>query len=153
MAFAAHDQGYDVFLANLRGNGERLHTEHNVSAKQYWDFSINEHAFLDIPSFIQVIRQVKIKELSNNNTEVIHNLAYNTFCGTSVKIYKHFWQLKKSKNFQAFDYGKQKNLEIYGTPYPLNFLDNYNLSKQSKLEQQQYWKSQSNITYNDNESA
>ncbi|GAM20357.1 hypothetical protein SAMD00019534_035320 [Acytostelium subglobosum LB1] len=249
LAFAAHDQGYDVFLGNLRGNGERLHTEHNISAKQYWDFSVNEHAFKDIPSFIQVIRQVKIKELATQNNDVvsandinisavahsmgaacilmyivfmgilkkshhlsrvillspagvhekapkivdflgplinlwvsifpvyvfkfpsdtirvitakiyhdlmsntptkdlmvylvsrfllggemknhplekIHNLAYNTFSGTSVKTYRHFFQIRKAKKFQAFDYGKQKNMELYGTPYPLNFLDHYDV--------------------------
>ncbi|EGG13630.1 AB-hydrolase associated lipase region containing protein [Cavenderia fasciculata] len=249
LAFAAHDLGYDVFLGNLRGNGERLHTENNISTKQYWDFSINEHAFLDIPSFIQVIRQVKIKELSkfndivspddinisavahsmgaacilmyivmmgilkknhhlsraillspagyhrkapkicdilgplinvwlwfcpmhvfkfpsdtirviiakiyhdvisntptkdlmvylgsrfllggdtkNHPLEKIHNLAYNTFSGTSVKLYKHFWQMRKARKFQAYDYGsKQKNINVYGTPDPLNFLDHYDV--------------------------
>ncbi|EGC28620.1 hypothetical protein DICPUDRAFT_100086 [Dictyostelium purpureum] len=300
LAFAAYDQGYDVFLGNLRGNGDRLHQNSKISSKDYWDFSMNEHAFLDIPAFIQNIRKIKIKELyssnngnggisgsgSNINTKVnltsisddkastssttnststsstgsqskdnsstndgqnsdginisaiahsmgagvllmyivrsrmlnkshylskaillspagyhkvapkivdilapliniwlylyplhvfrfpnqtikvlvakiyhdvmsnlpakdllvylvsryllggdmrnhplttVHNIAYNTFNGTSVGIYRHFWQIRRSKKFEAFDYGPKKNLELYGTVEPLNILSHYNL--------------------------
>ncbi|KAF2073330.1 hypothetical protein CYY_005348 [Polysphondylium violaceum] len=287
LAFAAHDQGYDVFLANLRGNGERLHINQNISTKEYWSFSMNEHAFLDIPAFIQNIRKIKFKELcpnfnlsksssgskvnlnnsssstntptttttttttttsstNNNNNEkidlnivsiahsmgaavllmyivrnrmlkkphylsksillspagyhkvapklvdilapliniwlflypihvfrfpseslkiliakiyhdvmsnsptkdllvylvsryllggdiknhpltTIHNLAYNTFNGTSVKTYRHFWQIRKSRKFESFDYGPKKNMEMYGSKEPIDFLDHYDL--------------------------
>ncbi|KAN0027317.1 hypothetical protein ACTFIU_010007 [Dictyostelium citrinum] len=289
LAFAAYDQGYDVFLGNLRGNGDRLHQNSKISSKEYWNFSMNEHAFLDIPTFIQNIRKIKSKELfglnnintkinllnpisyasssnvnndnnnhndsnnndnNNNNNEehhpvdninisaiahsmgaavllmyivrcrmlnkphyiskaivlspagyhkkapkivdilapliniwlylypihvfrfpnesikviiakiyhdamsnlptknllvylvsryllggdtrnhpltTIHNLAYNTFNGTSVLIYRHFWQIRRSKKFEAFDYGPKKNLELYGSNEPLNFLNHYNL--------------------------
>ncbi|KAM9986075.1 hypothetical protein ACTFIZ_004332 [Dictyostelium cf. discoideum] len=302
LAFAAYDQGYDVFLGNLRGNGDRLHQNSKISSKEYWNFSMSEHAFLDIPTFIQNIRKIKSKELfglNNINTKVnllnpnnfsttssssssvnnnkeqhqqqqqqqqqqqhhhhhyhhhyhhhhhpvdninicaiahsmgaavllmyivrcrmlnkphyiskaivlspagyhkkapkivdilapliniwlylypihvfrfpnesikviiakiyhdamsnlptknllvylvsryllggdtrnhplttIHNLAYNTFNGTSVLIYRHFWQIRRSKKFEAYDYGPKKNLEFYGTNEPLNFLDHYNL--------------------------
>lgn len=291
LAFAAYDQGYDVFLANLRGNGERLHINENISTKDYWSFSMNEHAFLDIPAFIQNIRKIKFKELlpnfnlsksssssniksntttsnttSNTTTNsnggssnipssstsanidnekidlnivsmahsmgaavllmyivrsrmlkkphylsksillspagyhkvapklvdilapliniwlflypihvfrfpseslkiliakiyhdvmgnsptkdllvylvsryllggdiknhpltTIHNLAYNTFNGTSVKTYRHFWQIRKSRKFESFDYGPKKNLEMYGSKEPIDFLDHYDL--------------------------
>ncbi|KAK5575150.1 hypothetical protein RB653_010406 [Dictyostelium firmibasis] len=296
LAFAAYDQGYDVFLGNLRGNGDRLHQNSKISSKEYWNFSMNEHAFLDIPTFIQNIRKIKSKELfglnnintkvnllnpinssssstpnnttttstnnstsnvnnSNNNNDddssnkehpvdsinisaiahsmgaavllmyivrcrmlnkphyiskaivlspagyhkkapkivdilapliniwlylypihvfrfpnesikviiakiyhdamsnlptknllvylvsryllggdtrnhpltTIHNLAYNTFNGTSVLIYRHFWQIRRSRKFETFDYGPKKNLELYGTSEPLNILNHYNL--------------------------
>lgn len=71
----------------------------------------------------------------------VHNLAYNTFTGTSVNIYRHFWQLylsfasfscqflrsKRYKvgKFQGFDYGTARNLEVYGQPQPINFMDHY----------------------------
>ncbi|KYQ92457.1 AB-hydrolase associated lipase region containing protein [Tieghemostelium lacteum] len=243
IAFAAHDQGYDVFLTNLRGNGQRLHKKANISSKDYWNFSMNEHAFLDTPAFIQKIRSLKSTELpfydidqlniiaiahsmgagillmyivkcgllgvshhlkkailmspagyhkaapkicdlfapllniwlflfpmyvfkfpsetlriviakiyhdviSNAPTKElltylasryllggdivdhpltkIHNLTYNTFNGTSVKLYKHFWQLRKSCKFQTFDYGSaKKNMDAYGTKDPIDILDNY----------------------------
>jgi pimeloyl-ACP methyl ester carboxylesterase len=59
LAFYAHDQGYDVFLGNFRGNGDRLHVRRDIRPEEYWDFSINEHAFLDIPAFIESINNTK----------------------------------------------------------------------------------------------
>lgn len=45
--------------------------------------------------------------------------------GTSIKTLIHFVQLQKSQKFQAFDYGKQQNVKIYGTPEPISYLDHY----------------------------
>ena len=39
----------------------------------------------------------------------------------------HIYQCYKAGGFQAFDYGKKKNREIYGTDKPLNYLDHYHL--------------------------
>lgn len=57
----------------------------------------------------------------------VHNLAYNTFTGTSVRTYRHFWQLYKSGKFQAYNYGEARNREVYGSPFPTDFLENYDL--------------------------
>ncbi|KAJ1437938.1 AB-hydrolase lipase domain [Sesbania bispinosa] len=62
-AFAAYDQGYDVFLGNFRGLVSRGHTNKNISSLEYWHYSINEHGTEDIPAMIEKIHQVKTAEL------------------------------------------------------------------------------------------
>jgi lysosomal acid lipase/cholesteryl ester hydrolase len=41
--------------------------------------------------------------------------------GTSTKTVLHYVQLVKSGNFQKYDYGKTKNLEIYGEKEPPHY--------------------------------
>ncbi|XP_028060122.1 uncharacterized protein LOC114263723 isoform X1 [Camellia sinensis] len=65
-AFAAFDQGYDVFLGNFRGLVSREHVEKNISSRQYWRYSINEHGTEDIPAMLEKIHEVKISELKSN---------------------------------------------------------------------------------------
>ncbi|XP_057519963.1 uncharacterized protein LOC130800451 [Amaranthus tricolor] len=62
-AFAAFDQGYDVFLGNFRGLVSREHVDRNISSRQYWRYSINEHGTKDIPAMIEKIHKVKTSEL------------------------------------------------------------------------------------------
>ncbi|XVF53942.1 hypothetical protein PTKIN_Ptkin05aG0140900 [Pterospermum kingtungense] len=62
-AFAAFDQGYDVFLGNLRGLVSREHVDKKISSRQYWRYSINEHGTKDIPAMIEKIHEVKTAEL------------------------------------------------------------------------------------------
>ncbi|XVE64077.1 hypothetical protein DITRI_Ditri07aG0072300 [Diplodiscus trichospermus] len=62
-AFAAFDQGYDVFLGNFRGLVSREHVDKNISSQQYWRYSINEHGTKDILAMIEKIDEVKIAEL------------------------------------------------------------------------------------------
>ncbi|CAO2818380.1 unnamed protein product [Amaranthus hypochondriacus] len=62
-AFAAFDQGYDVFLGNFRGLVSREHVDKNISSRQYWRYSINEHGTKDIPAMIEKIHEVKTSEL------------------------------------------------------------------------------------------
>ncbi|KAJ0834134.1 putative triacylglycerol lipase [Helianthus annuus] len=71
-AFAAFDQGYDVFLGNFRGLVSREHVNKNISSREYWRYSINEHGIEDIPAMIEKIHQVKtseLKSLSEPDTE------------------------------------------------------------------------------------
>ncbi|XP_054786693.1 uncharacterized protein LOC129292965 isoform X1 [Prosopis cineraria] len=63
-AFAAYDQGYDVFLGNLRGLVSREHVNKNISSRQYWKYSINELGIEDIPAMIEKIHEVKTAELN-----------------------------------------------------------------------------------------
>ncbi|KAJ0985787.1 hypothetical protein J5N97_004143 [Dioscorea zingiberensis] len=63
-AFAAFDQGYDVFLGNLRGLVSREHVDKNISSRKYWKYSINEHGTQDVPAMIEKIHQIKTAELS-----------------------------------------------------------------------------------------
>ncbi|XP_011009994.1 PREDICTED: lipase 3-like isoform X2 [Populus euphratica] len=62
-AFAAYDQGYDVFLGNFRGLVSREHIEKKISSQKYWRYSINEHGTEDIPAMIEKIHEVKSAEL------------------------------------------------------------------------------------------
>ncbi|XVF50640.1 hypothetical protein PTKIN_Ptkin04bG0118300 [Pterospermum kingtungense] len=62
-AFAAFDQGYDVFLGNYRGLVSREHVDKNISSQQYWQFSVNELGTKDIPALIEKIHEVKTAEL------------------------------------------------------------------------------------------
>lgn len=55
----------------------------------------------------------------------MRNITYNIFSGTSTGVYRHFWQIWRSQRFEAFDYGVEKNKEVYGTPYPTNILENF----------------------------
>ncbi|GMJ14913.1 hypothetical protein like AT1G73920 [Hibiscus trionum] len=62
-AFAAYDQGYDVFLGNLRGLVSREHVDKNISSRKYWWYTINEHGTEDIPAMIEKIHEIKTAEL------------------------------------------------------------------------------------------
>ncbi|KAK4350006.1 hypothetical protein RND71_029319 [Anisodus tanguticus] len=69
-AFAAYDQGYDVFLGNFRGLVSREHVDKNISSRQYWKYSINEHGTRDIPAMIEKIHKTKVTELKNSQKAV-----------------------------------------------------------------------------------
>ncbi|CAN4086732.1 unnamed protein product [Withania somnifera] len=69
-AFAAYDQGYDVFLGNFRGLVSRGHVDKNISSRQYWKYSINEHGTQDIPAMIEKIHKTKVAELENSQRDV-----------------------------------------------------------------------------------
>ncbi|KAJ1393887.1 AB-hydrolase lipase domain [Sesbania bispinosa] len=69
-AFAAYDQGYDVFLGNFRGLVSREHANKNISSRQYWRYSINEHGTEDIPAMIEKIHQVKTAELKLSKPDI-----------------------------------------------------------------------------------
>eukprot|EP00250_Pteridium_aquilinum_P017266 c23537_g2_i1 orf=690-2930(-) len=66
-AFAAHDQGYDVFLGNFRGLASQEHVDKNISSQRYWQYSINEHGTQDIPAMINKIDEIKMEELNQLN--------------------------------------------------------------------------------------
>lgn len=66
-AFAAYDQGYDVFLGNFRGLISREHANKNISSREYWRYSINEHGTQDIPAMVEKIHEIKVSELETCN--------------------------------------------------------------------------------------
>ncbi|CAA7402028.1 unnamed protein product [Spirodela intermedia] len=63
-AFAAFDQGYDVFLGNFRGLVSREHINKNISSHKYWKYSVNEHGVQDVPAIIEEIHRIKVSELT-----------------------------------------------------------------------------------------
>jgi pimeloyl-ACP methyl ester carboxylesterase len=56
LAFILHDEGYDVWLGNVRGNTySNEHKEYKLSDSRYWDFTFHEMAQYDIPAMIDYI--------------------------------------------------------------------------------------------------
>ncbi|KAJ6796660.1 uncharacterized protein M6B38_201985 [Iris pallida] len=64
-AFAAFDQGYDVYLGNLRGLASREHIDKKISSRKYWRYSINELGTQDVPAIIDKIHEIKTSELKS----------------------------------------------------------------------------------------
>lgn len=92
LAFRAYDMNFDVWMGNLRGaNGdERSHVNKNISSKEFWNFSINEHAFNDLPAFIQKIVQVKKEENCANGISinaVAHSVSLSSVINDFFRIY------------------------------------------------------------------
>ncbi|KAE9588210.1 hypothetical protein Lal_00003296 [Lupinus albus] len=69
-AFAAYDQGYDVFLGNFRGLVSREHVNKNIPLREYWRYSINEHGIEDIPAMVDTIHEVKTAELRLSKPDI-----------------------------------------------------------------------------------
>lgn len=56
LPFLLHDLGYDVWMGNNRGNKySTAHLYHPPKSAKFWDFSIDEFAFFDIPNSIEFI--------------------------------------------------------------------------------------------------
>jgi alpha-beta hydrolase superfamily lysophospholipase len=65
LAFRAFDSGYDIWVGSLRGCGSSMsHSNKDLPYHEYWNFTVNEHAFEDLPAFVRKIREVKDAELS-----------------------------------------------------------------------------------------
>ena len=69
LAFAAFDQGNDVFLGNFRGLVSREHVDKKISSREYWRYSINEHGIGDIPAMMEMIHQIKTSELKGSKPD------------------------------------------------------------------------------------
>jgi len=63
LAFRAFDKGYDVFMGNFRGTSSLKHVQANISAKDYWDYTLDDHGNYDITAFIRFIRHMKFEEM------------------------------------------------------------------------------------------
>ncbi|CAH0398098.1 unnamed protein product [Chilo suppressalis] len=60
LAYALADAGYDVWMANIRGNKySREHIRYKENTKEYWNFSWHEVAVFDVPAVIDYIHKVK----------------------------------------------------------------------------------------------
>lgn len=56
LPFVLHDLGYEVWMGNNRGNKySTAHLYYPPKSSKFWDFSIDEFAFFDIPNSIQFV--------------------------------------------------------------------------------------------------
>lgn len=59
LPFVLHDLGYDVWMGNNRGNKySTAHLNKPPKSNKFWDFSIDEFAFFDIPNSIEFILDI-----------------------------------------------------------------------------------------------
>ncbi|EDO14743.1 hypothetical protein Kpol_297p4 [Vanderwaltozyma polyspora DSM 70294] len=65
LPFVLHDMGYDVWMGNNRGNKySTAHLYKLPRSPKFWDFSIDEFAFFDIPNSIKfVLEHCKVNQL------------------------------------------------------------------------------------------
>ncbi|CAI2369947.1 unnamed protein product [Moneuplotes crassus] len=80
-------------------------------------------AFSRICKGFPIVCKLAIQLVANENKELDEEKRLATFMGhypsgCSLKSLHHFSQILNSKRFQNFDYGKEKNLEIYGDEIP-----------------------------------
>ncbi|XP_062520480.1 gastric triacylglycerol lipase-like [Corticium candelabrum] len=67
LAFLLADEGYDVWLGNVRGNTySRNHTKLSPSQSAFWSWSWDEMALLDLPAMINYVIEV------TNQTEIFY---------------------------------------------------------------------------------
>lgn len=65
LPFVLHDLGFDVWMGNNRGNKySSTHLYRQPKSREFWDFSIDEFAFFDIPNSIQfVLNHIQMQQL------------------------------------------------------------------------------------------
>ena len=60
MGFKLADAGFDVWLANNRGNDfSRSHEYLDVDSEQFWEFDFEDMGLYDIPAFVNKIHEVR----------------------------------------------------------------------------------------------
>jgi len=64
LGYMLADAGYDVWIGNMRGNVySRAHTKYNPNKdEEFWDFSFDEMANIDLPSMVYYILNVTKQE-------------------------------------------------------------------------------------------
>ncbi|KAI3435938.1 hypothetical protein D9Q98_001996 [Chlorella vulgaris] len=62
-AFAAWDQGHDVWLGNARSNPPRMHADPALRGSRYWHYTLGELGTQDIAAQVEHIHAVKMREL------------------------------------------------------------------------------------------
>ncbi|XP_058056011.1 lipase 3-like [Anopheles bellator] len=65
LAYLLADQGYDVWLADMRGNRySQKHVRLATNSSDYWDFSWHEMGYYDLPAIIEyVLRKTGARQL------------------------------------------------------------------------------------------
>jgi len=76
VGFNLIDQGYDVWVMNVRGNYEsRLHETLTIADSAFWDFTFEDMAYKDIPATIDFV-------LKSTNKPKLHYTGHSQ--GTQI---------------------------------------------------------------------
>ncbi|OWR49465.1 lysosomal acid lipase [Danaus plexippus plexippus] len=58
LAYLLADEGYDVWLGNLRGDIYTSHTNYTRNNPKFWEYSFHEHGIYDLPASIDKVLEV-----------------------------------------------------------------------------------------------
>lgn len=87
---------------------------------------LNNHPALRALMAVAVSKLLLGGPVEDSPFQYVHNLLYQSYNGTSVKVADHLMQMKRSGKFMAYDYGSaQLNRQHYGQDTPWNFLEHY----------------------------
>ena len=76
----------------------------------------------------------RLADYKRNNMNQLGTYITHAADGCSWKCIQHYAQIIRAKKFQYYDYGKQKNLEIYNQPTPLEIpINNLNPDKTPQI--------------------
>lgn len=67
LAYTLSDAGYDVWMANARGNTySKAHIFHKIVSNEFWNFTFHEIGYYDLPAVIDYIVQRKTEDVELN---------------------------------------------------------------------------------------
>eukprot|EP00775_Hariotina_reticulata_P003459 gene3459-3730_t len=81
-AFAAWDQGFDVWLGSSRSNPPRLAKDHSKQGLAYFSFSLNELGIQDTPAQLDHVHGVKMREILGSGFSSIEAVAAAAAAGS-----------------------------------------------------------------------
>ncbi|CAG0904429.1 unnamed protein product, partial [Cyprideis torosa] len=117
LAFLLADQGYDVWMGNTRGNTySKGHTNPNISNKDYWSFTYDEHGKYDLPAMINHVKKSTGQE---KMFYVGHSMGTMMFW-----VANHYYGQDFANNFIAM-FGLGPVSQLQNMVSPLRYLARY----------------------------
>ncbi|KAE8736950.1 lipase 3-like [Frankliniella occidentalis] len=126
LAYMLADEGFDVWLQNVRGNTYSLnHTTLSTKEAAFWDFSYDEHGTQDLPALIQYAMQetgqqeVQYVGFSMGTTSMFIMGAERPDVAKHVKLYTGFAPVAEDSNARSAAWrGVLESIPVLKTLYP-----------------------------------